>query len=113
MNYKRYLLNILYIFLIEIVFNIVLFNKITYYFFYILLFSILTGTIISLITGFLNESVNNISNIVINSVITLIFISHLIHYWFYQSIFSIYSLINGAQVFGFMSAIGKIMLHNT
>ena len=113
MNYKRYLLNILYIFLIEIVFNIALFNKITYYFFYILLFSILTGTIISLITGFLNESVNKISNIVINSVITLIFIAQLIHYRFYQSIFSIYSLINGAQVFGFMSAIGKIMLHNT
>lgn len=113
MNYKRYLLNILYIFLIEIVFNIALFNKITYYFFYILLFSILTGIIISLITGFLNESVNKISNIVINSVITLIFIAQLIHYRFYQSIFSIYSLINGAQVFGFMSAIGKIMLHNT
>lgn len=113
MNYKRYLLNILYIFLIEIVFNIALFNKITYYFFYILLFSILTGTIISLITGFLNESVNKISNIVINSIITLIFIAQLIHYRFYQSIFSIYSLINGAQVFGFMSAIGKIMLHNT
>lgn len=113
MNYKRYLLNILYIFLIEIVFNIALFNKITYYFFYILLFSILTGTIISLITGFLNESVNKISNIVINSVITLIFIAQLIHYRFYQSIFSIYSLINGAQIFGFMSAIGKIMLHNT
>lgn len=113
MNYKRYLLNILYIFLIEIVFNIALFNKITYYFFYILLFSILTGTIISLITGFLNESVNKISNIVINSVITLIFIAQLIHYRFYQSIFSIYSLINGAQVFGFMSAIGKVMLHNT
>lgn len=113
MNYKRYLLNILYIFLIEIVFNIALFNKITYYFFYILLFSILTGTIISLITGFLNESVNKISNVVINSVITLIFIAQLIHYRFYQSIFSIYSLINGAQVFGFMSAIGKIMLHNT
>ena len=113
MNYKRYLLNILYIFLIEIVFNIALFNKITYYFFYILLFSILTGTIISLITGFLNESVNKISNIVINSVIALIFIAQLIHYRFYQSIFSIYSLINGAQVFGFMSAIGKIMLHNT
>lgn len=113
MNYKRYLLNILYIFLIEIVFNIALFNKITYYFFYILLFSILTGTIISLITGFLNESVNKISNIVINSVITLIFIAQLIHYRFYQSIFSIYSLINGAQVFGFVSAIGKIMLHNT
>lgn len=113
MNYKRYLLNILYIFIIEIVFNIALFNKITYYFFYILLFSILTGTIISLITGFLNESVNKISNIVINSVITLIFIAQLIHYRFYQSIFSIYSLINGAQVFGFMSAIGKIMLHNT
>lgn len=113
MNYKRYLLNILYIFLIEIVFNIALFNKITYYFFYILLFSILTGTIISLITGFLNKSVNKISNIVINSVITLIFIAQLIHYRFYQSIFSIYSLINGAQVFGFMSAIGKIMLHNT
>ena len=113
MNYKIYLLNILYIFLIEIVFNIALFNKITYYFFYILLFSILTGTIISLITGFLNESVNKISNIVINSVITLIFIAQLIHYRFYQSIFSIYSLINGAQVFGFMSAIGKIMLHNT
>lgn len=113
MNYKRYLLNILYIFLIEIVFNIALFNKITYYFFYILLFSILTGTIISLITGFLNESVNKISNIVINSVITLIFIAQLIHYRFYQSIFSIYSLINGAQVFGFMSAIEKIMLHNT
>lgn len=113
MNYKRYLLNILYIFLIEIVFNIALFNKITYYFFYILLFSILTGTIISLITGFLNESVNKISNIVINSVITLIFIAQLIHYRFYQSIFSIYSLINGAQVFGFMSAIGKVMLQNT
>lgn len=112
MNYKRYLLNILYIFLIEIVFNIALFNKITYYFFYILLFSILTGTIISLITGFLNESVNKISNIVINSVISLIFIAQLIHYRFYQSIFSIYSLINGAQVFGFMSAIGKVMLHN-
>ena len=113
MNYKRYLLNILYIFFILLVFNIALFNKITYYFFYILLFSILTGTIISLITGFLNESVNKISNIVINSVITLIFIAQLIHYRFYQSIFSIYSLINGAQVFGFMSAIGKVMLHNT
>lgn len=113
MNYKRYLLNILYIFLIEIVFNIALFNKITYYFFYVLLFSILTGTIISLITGFLNESINKITNIVINSVISLIFIAQLIHYRFYQSIFSIYSLINGAQVFGFISAIGKIMLHNT
>lgn len=112
MNYKRFLMNILYIFLIEIVFNIALFNKITYYFFYILLFSISIGAIISLITGFLNKSINKISNITINSIITIIFIAQLIHYRFYQSIFSFYSLINGAQVFGFMSAIGKIMLHN-
>ena len=112
MNNKNFILNCTFIFILEIIFHLLLFKSIDLYLFYSLGFSIIVGTIITLICYLFSEKINKIFNIILLSIIDLIFVSQLIHFKFYSSIFSIYSLVNGGQVFGFMSAIMKVFFEN-
>ena len=43
---------------------------------------------------------------------TIFYIAQFVHYNFYDCFFSIYSLINGGQVFGFINAIIKEIIDN-
>ena len=112
MNIKKCILNISFIFAIEMIFHFILFKSFDIYLLYILGFSIFIGTFISIICSIGKNKINKILNIIFISLITLIFIAQLVHFKFYNSIFSIYSLVNGGQVFGFFKAIIKVIMNN-
>lgn len=113
MNIKKWLLNIGLIFSLEFILQFALFSTITIHILYIFLFSIVSGTIINLICNtFKSKTINNILSIFINFLITLIFLGQFVHYKFYHSIFSFYSLVNGGQVADFVDIIIKIILEN-
>ena len=112
MNIKKIILNTGFIFLLEFIFYISLFSSITPYLIYILLFSCIVGSIITLISSWNSKKISNIINIILNIIITILFIAQLVHFRFYHSIFSIYSMVNGAQVFDFFGAIMKVILNN-
>ena len=112
MSIKKFFLNLTFIFSVEIIFHLILFKSFDFYLLYNLGFSIVCATCITLISSFFSEKINKIINITLLSIVDFIFISQLIHFKFYSSIFSIYSLINGAQVLGFMSAIMKVLFEN-
>lgn len=112
MNIKKLILNIGFIFMLEFIFYISLFSNISLYLIYILLFSSVVGSIITLISSWNNKKISNIINSVLNIVMTILFIAQLVHFKFYHSVFSIYSMMNGGQVFDFFGAILKVILNN-
>lgn len=112
MNIKKWLLNTMFIFLLEVIFYISLFSNISLYLIYTLLFSCIVGSIITLISSWNNKKNSNIVNSILNIVMTILFIAQLIHFKFYHSVFSIYSMMNGGQVFDFFGAILKVILNN-
>jgi len=112
MNIKKWLLNTGFIFLLEFIFYVSLFSNIDLYLIYILLFSSIIGSIITLISSIGNKKITNIINGILNIFITIIFIAQLIHFRFYHSVFSLYSMLNGGQVFDFFGAILKVILNN-
>ena len=95
MNIKKCILNISFIFAVEMIFHFILFKSFDIYLLYILGFSIFIGTFISIICSIGKNKINKILNIIFISLITLIFIAQLVHFKFYNSIFLIYSLVNG------------------
>ena len=112
MNMKKWLLNTIFIFMLEFIFYISLFSNISLYLIYILLFSCVVGSIITLVSSWNNKKISNIINSVLNIVMTILFIAQLVHFKFYHSVFSIYSMMNGGQVFDFFGAILKVILNN-
>lgn len=112
MNIKKWILNTMFIFMLEVIFYISLFSNVSLYLIYILLFSSVIGSLITLISSWHNEKISNIVNSILNIIITILFIAQLVHFRFYHSVFSIYSMMNGAQVFDFFGAILKVILNN-
>ena len=104
-KYKNLIITIAYLFIIAITFAILIFHKlsISNALFY-LLESITFGLIINLISYPFKPKINKIVNSALLVVITIFYIAQFVHYNFYDCFFSIYSLINGGQVFGFISA---------
>lgn len=109
MNLKKWALNTIFIFLLELIFHISLFSSISIYLIFTLLFSTIISFFITLIS---NIDKKGIINIILNITITVLFFAQLVHFKFYHSIISIYSMVNGSQVFDFFSAILKVILNN-
>lgn len=112
-KYKNLIITIAYLFIIAITFAILIFHKlpISNALFY-LLESITFGLIINLISYPFKPKINKLVNSSLLVVITIFYIAQFVHYNFYDCFFSIYSLINGGQVFGFISAIIKEIIDN-
>lgn len=112
-KYKNLIITIAYLFIIAITFAILIFHKlsISNALFY-LLESITFGLIINLISYPFKPKINKIVNSALLVVITIFYIAQFVHYNFYDCFFSIYSLINGGQVFGFLNAIIKEIIDN-
>ena len=80
---------------------------------YIVLFSIPIAIIITLLeTWAKSEKVNRIITAILTFLICFIFIAQFVHYMYYTSIFSIYSLFHGGQVLEFIGSIMKVILRN-
>ena len=97
---------------LELMYRIFVFNTfINIDFLYVLLFSIPIATFFYLITNLYNEKLNKIFVIILSLIISVIFVAQTVYFNFYQSMFSIFSLVNGTgQVMAFAKDILKIML---
>ena len=93
----------------ETIFHTFLFKNFNLNFIYILLFSIPISGIIYLISNLIK---NRIPTYIFTLIITILFIANFIYYKIYMSIISLYSIINGNQVFGFFNHILKIAKEN-
>lgn len=112
-KFKNLIITITYLFIMAIIFSCLIFKKLTIsnILFY-LLESITFGLIINLITCPFKEKINKIITSILLVIITIFYIAQFIHYNFYDCFFSIYSLVNGGQVFGFLNAIIKEIINN-
>ena len=90
---------------LEFIYHIFVFNNITFNFLYVLFFSISFGTLFYLLSSLFNKLANNIISYVLTIALIVLFISNFIYYKVYISVISIYSMIHGGQVFGFMERI--------
>ena len=106
--------NVLIIIFLEFVFKIfTLKGFFSWNTLYIILFSIPIAIIITLIeTLAKSEKINRIITAIITFLISFIFIAQFVHYMYYTSIFSIYSLFHGGQVLEFIGSIMKVILRN-
>ena len=97
---------------LELMYRIFVFNTfINLDILYVLLFSIPIASFFYLITNLYNEKLNKIFVIILSFIITIIFMAQTVYYNFYQSMFSVFSLMNGTgQVMAFAKDILKIML---
>ena len=112
-KFKNLIITITYLFIVAIIFSFLIFKKLTIsnILFY-LLESITFGLIINLITCPFKEKINKIITSILLVIITIFYIAQFVHYNFYDCFFSIYSLVNGGQVFGFLNAIIKEIINN-
>lgn len=112
-KYKNLIITIAYLFITAITFTILIFHNlsISNVLFY-LLESITFGLIINLIVCPSKEKTSKIITSILLVIITIFYIAQFVHYNFYDCFFSIYSLINGGQVFGFLNAIIKEIIDN-
>ena len=114
---KKYLdliINISYLFILNICFNIIIFKTISFLtIFYLFLSSLAIASFIKLIADlFKKELVRKIINIVFVSLVSIIFIAQMVHYYFYSCFFSFYSFTKSGQVFGFIGQIIKTISNN-
>ena len=96
---------------LELIYRIFVFNTfINLDILYVLLFSIPIGTFFYLITNLYNEKLNKFFVIILSLIISVIFMAQTVYFNFYQSMFSIFSLMNGTgQVMEFAKDILKVM----
>lgn len=112
-KYKNLIITTTYLFIIAIIFSFLIFKNLTIsnILFY-LLESITFGLIINLMACPFKEQKNKIIISILLLIITIFYIAQFVHYNFYDCFFSIYSLVNGGQVFGFLNAIIKEIINN-
>ncbi len=114
---KKLNLIIYFIFLIlylELIYkHFILHNVLSYHTLLIVLFSISFAVLFTLLSSLGKPKTNRIISIILSIFITLIYISQYVYYKFYNSIYSVFSVIKGTeQVFGgFFSSI-LIMIKN-
>lgn len=112
MDIKKIIINSAFIFIEELILHVIMFKQLDFYLLYILGFSIVIGLLITTLSSLTHDKPNKIINISLLLFIGMIFVAQLVHFKFYSAIFSIYSLVNGGQVFGFFSAIMKVIKNN-
>ena len=113
-KYNLFIFNLVYVVSIEILFKLFTFKNIfSTSTITMLLFSIAISLILSLIeTMFKNTLINKIISIVLTFIVWLLITAQFVYYQYYDTIFSIYSLFHGAQVFGFLDSIISVILIN-
>ena len=112
-KHKLFIITTLYLISLNIVFNSLVLNNLNLenILFYIFE-SITISTIINIISETFKNKTKKIVLIITISLISIFYIAQYVHYRFYECFFSIYSLIHGSQVFGFIPAIIKIISNN-
>lgn len=110
---KNLLITIIYLFILNIIFALLIYGNlgVTNGLFY-LLESITFAFIINILASLFKLKVCKIITSIALIGITVIYIAQFVHYNFYDCFFSIYSLVNGGQVFGFLPAIIKEIIDN-
>lgn len=113
-KYNLFIFNLVYVVSMEILFKLFTFKNIfSTSTITMLLFSIVISLILSLIeTMFKNTLINKIISIVLTFIVWLLITAQFVYYQYYDTIFSIYSLFHGAQVFGFLDSIISVILIN-
>lgn len=96
----------------ETIFHLFVFEKFTFNFLYIILFSIPIGSTCYLLSNFFKNKWNRIPSYIFVSLVIFLFISNFIYYKVYLSIISLYSFLNGNQVLGFINHILLIAKNN-
>ena len=110
-RFKNFLVIFVFLFILGIVFSLLIYNSISFIFIlFDILESLFLASFLCLITCFKNDKINKLIKIMILGIITVFFIAQYVHYSFYDCFFSVYSLVNGGQVFGFINAIIKEIL---
>ena len=112
-KYKLLIISTLYFFVLNTIFSLLIYRylHLSNVFFY-LLESISVAAILNLISSLFREKLKLIVNIILYGFITLLYMAQFVHYSFYDCFFSIFSLVNGGQVFGFIPAIIKVIVNN-
>ena len=112
-KYIKLIITTVYLLILNTTFSLLIYKylHLSNIFFY-LLESITVCTILCLISKLFKEKAKKILNIILFSFITLLYIAQFVHYSFYDCFFSIFSLVNGGQVFGFIPAIIKVIVNN-
>src|SRR5574344_1926858 len=113
-NYKDLLINTIYLFILNITLNLLIFNTIKpLALIFFILESIVFAGIIKLLGNISKHNkINKTINLILLVFISVVFTAQFVHYHFYECFFSFYSLIHSAQVFGFMEAITKVIIEN-
>ncbi|MDD3048844.1 MAG: LTA synthase family protein [Bacilli bacterium] len=81
-------------------------------FIYVLLFSLASACFCYFITNLFNEKLNKIISYIIIIFLIIIFVSQLIYYKTYLSIFSVFSMTKADQIFEYIDTIIKIIFRN-
>ena len=113
-KYRDLIINIFYLFLLNIVLTWTIYHDIEFLnIIFYLLEALFFGSLIKLISNlFKKPLLAKGINLAILIIITIIYASQFVYYSFYESFYSIYSLLHGSQVFGFLEAILKIIFEN-
>ena len=110
-KYNLLIFNIITILFFDIIFKIFIFNNLfSLSTIILILFDINLGLFITLLESIINNKV--ICKIIITITtlfIWLLFTSQFVYYQYYETVFSIYSMFNGAQVFGFLNSIIRVI----
>lgn len=113
MKYKKMLIIFLNLLYLEFIYHLFIFNSFKLkHIFLITIFTVLSTIFIDLITSLFTKKVNKWLMIIINCFLSILFIAQIINYRFYGNVISIYSIIHGGQVFGFLSAIFSVLWQN-
>jgi hypothetical protein len=97
----------------EVIFKVSLFaDFFNFNLVHMLLFAIPLSLIITMITSIFNQLINKIISYIFIIFLVLIFIAQVVYYKTYLSIFSIYSIGKGGQIFEFADTIIKIIFQN-
>lgn len=113
MKYKKMLIIFLNLLYLELIYHLFIFNSFKLkHIFLITIFTVLSTIFIDLITSLFTKKVNKWLMIIINYFLSVLFIAQIINYRFYGNVISIYSIIHGGQVFGFLSAIFSVLWQN-
>ena len=79
---------------------------------YLVLFSIIIGSVLELILQFFKSKVSRILSVLLITILSIFFSAQFVYYKFYSSIFSVYSMLNGGQVFEFANQIISVIFDN-
>ncbi|MCI7554645.1 MAG: sulfatase-like hydrolase/transferase [Tenericutes bacterium] len=113
MKYKKMLIIFLNLLYLELIYHLFIFNSFKLkHIFLITIFTVLSTIFIDLISSLFTKKINKWLMIIINCFLSILFIAQIINYRFYGNVISIYSIIHGGQVFGFLSAIFSVLWQN-